>query len=126
MNHVTLVGNLTEAPQLRYTQSGKAVCNVTVAVSHRERHNGNWQDVTDGFFTAVAWNTLAENVATSFKKGSRVLVAGRLTQRTWGTEDVGGKRTTTEIAASNIAADLSFATVEITKNEKREPAASTN
>lgn len=115
MNHVSIVGNLTEDPALRYTQSGKAVCNFTVAVSHRERHNGTWQDVTDGFFTVTAWNTLADNVAASLRKGSRVAVAGRLIQRSWKTED-GTKRYAVEITASHVAADLSFCTAQITKN----------
>lgn len=115
MNQVTLVGNLTEDPALRYTQSGKAVASLTVAVSHRERHNGTWQDVTDGFFTVSAWNGLADHVAKSLRKGSRVLVTGKLIQRTWGTEEAGGKRTTIEIMASHVAADLTFATVDITK-----------
>ena len=114
MNQVALVGNLTDDPALRYTQSGKAVANFTLAVSHGSKHNGQWQDVTDGFFTATCWNSLADNVAASFKKGSRAVVAGKLTQRTWKTED-GSKRTTTEIVASHVAVDLTFVTAEITQ-----------
>ena len=114
MNQVVLVGNLTDDPALRYTQSGKAVANFTLAVSHRSRHNGEWQDVNDGFFTVTCWDTLADNVAGSFKKGSRAIVAGKLTQRTWKTED-GSKRTTTEIVASHVAVDLTFGAAEITK-----------
>ncbi len=77
MNHVSIVGNLTADPVLRYTQSGKAVANVIVAVSHRSKANGQWNDVTDGFFTVSCWNALADNVAKSLKKGSRVLVTGK-------------------------------------------------
>jgi single-strand DNA-binding protein len=113
MNQLALVGNITDDPQLRYTQSGKAVANFTVAVSHRTKSNGGWQDVTDGFFTVTCWNSLADNVAASLKKGSRVLVTGKLTQRSFETE--GQKRSAIEIVASHVAAELSFATAEITK-----------
>lgn len=116
MNQVTLVGNLTDDPVLRYTQSGKAVANLTLAVSHRSRHNGEWQDVTDGFFAVTCWNSLADNVAASLKKGSRALVAGKLIQRTFETED--GKRTVVEVQAQHVAAELSFVTVAITKATK--------
>jgi single-strand DNA-binding protein len=113
MNQVAVVGNTTDDPQLRYTQSGKSVCSFTVAVSHRTKNNGEWQDVTDGFFTVTCWNSLADNVAASLKKGPRVLVTGKLTQRSFETE--GHKRTTIEIVASHVGAELSFATAEITK-----------
>lgn len=113
MNHVSLVGNLTADPILRYTQSGKAVCSFTLAVSHRSRHNGEWQDVTDGYFTVTAWNRLADNIAKSLKKGSRAVITGKLIQRTFETD--GDKRTVVEIQANLVAAELSFATVEITK-----------
>jgi single-strand DNA-binding protein len=116
MNHVVLVGNLTDDPTLRYTKSGKAVANFTLAVSHREDRNGRSQDVTDGFFGVTCWNALADNVAASFKKGSRALVAGRLIQRTFEVE--GEKRTVIEIVASHVAAELMFATAEITKPER--------
>ena len=95
MNQVVLVGNLTDDVELRYTQSGLAVANFTVAVSRKERHNGAWQDVTDGFFRCTAWRQAADNAAASFKKGSRVMVSGRLVQRTFEVE--GSRRTTTEV-----------------------------
>lgn len=116
MNHVSLVGNLTADPTLRYTQSGKVVCSFTLAVSHRARHNGAWQDVTDGFFNVTAWNSLADNVAKSLAKGARSLVSGKLIQRTFETDD--GKRTVVEVQANHVAAELSFATVEIVKAAK--------
>lgn len=116
MNHVVLVGNLTADPTLRYTQSGKAVANLTLAVSHRSKNNGEWQDVTDGFFTVTCWNSLADNVAKSLRKGARVVVSGKLIQRTFETD--GEKRSAIEIQANHVAADLSFATVEIAKATK--------
>ncbi len=116
MNHVVLVGNLTADPALRYTQSGKAVANFTLAVSHRSKTNGQWNDVTDGFFNVTAWNALADNVAKSLRKGARAVVMGKLVQRTFESDD--RKRTVVEIQAYQVAADLSFATVEIAKAAK--------
>ena len=113
---MSIVGNLTADPSLRYTQSGKAVANLTVAVSHRSKANGECNDVTDGFFTVSCWNSLADNVAESLKKGSRALVSGKLTQRSFETD--GDKRTVVEIQANHVAAELSFASVEITKATK--------
>ena len=120
MNHVSIVGNLTADPVLRYTQSGKAVANLTVAVSHRSKSDGEWNDVTDGFFTVSCWNSLAHNVAESMKKGARVLVSGKLTQRSFETD--GDRRTVVEIQANHVAAELRFASVEVTKatTEKQE------
>jgi len=70
MNQVALVGNITDDPELRYTQSGAAFASFTVAVSHRSKHNGGWQDVTDGFFRCTAWRSVAENAARSLKKAA--------------------------------------------------------
>jgi single-strand DNA-binding protein len=114
MNHVTIVGNLTANPELRYTKFQKAVANFTVAVNHREYHNGRSQDVLDGFFNVVAWNGLADNVVESLRKGSRVLVAGKLIQRTYEVED--SKRTVVEIVAAHVGPELTFASAAVTKN----------
>ncbi len=116
MNQVALVGNITDDPTLRYTQSGKAVANFTLAVSHRSKANGVWKDVTDGFFTVTCWNGLADNVAASLKKGCRTVVIGKLTQRSFDTE--GHKRTTVEIVATYVAPDLSFATASVERATK--------
>lgn len=113
MNQVALVGNITDDPELRYTQSGAALAGFTVAVSHRSKHNGQWQDVNDGFFRCTAWRSVAENAAKSLHKGDRVLVIGKLVQRTFEIE--GQKRTTVEVQVQHVGADLQFATVEITK-----------
>ena len=122
MNQVVLVGNLTGHVELRYTQSGVAVAKFTVAVARKERHNGQWQDVTDGFFRCTAWRQVADNAAQSFRKGSRVIVSGRLVQRTFETED-GSRRTAIEIQVQHLAADLQFAAVEITKGSAGSPPA---
>ncbi|HSJ50383.1 MAG TPA: single-stranded DNA-binding protein [Actinomycetota bacterium] len=113
MNQVALVGNITDDPELRYTQSGAALANFTVAVSHRSKHNGEWQDVNDGFFRCTAWRSVAENAARSLHKGDRVLVTGKLIQRTFEVE--GQKRSTVEIQVNHVGPDLQFATAEVTK-----------
>ena len=114
MNQVALVGNITDDPELRYTQSGAALASFTVAVSHRSKHNGEWQDVNDGFFRCTAWRSVAENVAQTLKKGMRVLVAGKLVQRTFEVE--GNKRTVVEIHVTHLGPDLQFATAEVAKS----------
>ncbi len=95
-------------------QSGAALAGFTVAVSHRSKHNGEWQDVTDGFFRCTAWRSVAENASRTLKKGMRVLVAGRLVQRTFEVE--GQKRQTVEIQVTHVGPDLQFATAEVTKS----------
>ena len=121
MNQVALVGNITDDPTLRYTQSGKAVANFTLAVSHRTKTNGQWQDVNDGFFTVTCWNSLADNVAASLKKGCRTVVVGKLTQRNFETD--GQRRTTLEIVASQVGPDLFFATASVQKAPMKEQSA---
>jgi single-strand DNA-binding protein len=96
MNQVALVGNITDDPELRYTQSGAGLAGFTVAVSHRSKHNGQWQDVNDGFFRCTAWRAVAENASRTLKKGMRIFVAGKLVQRSWQDDD-GNKRQTVEI-----------------------------
>ena len=114
MNQVALVGNITDDPELRYTQSGAALAGFTVAVSHRSKHNGEWQDVSDGFFRCTAWRSVGENAAKSLKKGARVFVAGKLIQRTWEDKD-GGKRQSVEIQVSSVGPDLQFQSGEVKK-----------
>lgn len=115
MNQVALVGNLTDDPELRYTQSGAALASFTVAVSHRSKHNGEWQDVNDGFFRCTAWRSVAENAAHTLKKGMRIFVAGKLVQRSWQDND-GNRRHTVEIQVTHVGPDLQFATAEVTKS----------
>jgi single-strand DNA-binding protein len=110
MNQVALVGNITDDPELRYTQSGAAVCGFTVAVSHRSKHNGEWQGVNDGFFRCTAWRSVAENATRTLKKGMRIFVAGKLVQRTWKDDD-GSKRQSVEIQVTH----LQFATAQVDK-----------
>lgn len=117
-NNTTLVGNLTRDPELRFTPSAKAVVNFGLAVNRRfQKANGEWDEVTS-FFNVVAWAQLAENVASSFKKGDRVIVAGELDQRSWET-DGGEKRSTVEVKADEVGASTRFAEVAITKNARK-------
>ena len=115
MNQVALVGNITDDPELRYTQSGAALAGFTVAVSHRSKHNGEWQDVNDGFFRCTAWRSVAENASRTVKKGMRVFVAGKLVQRTW-QDEAGNKRQTVEIQVAHVGPDLQFVTAEVAKS----------
>ncbi len=115
-NQITIIGNLADDPELRYTPNGTAVTNVRVAVNRRRRdaQSGDWVDDLDGFFTCNVWRDMAENVAESLNKGNRVVVMGRLRSRSY--EDRQGEtRWVTEIEADEICPSLRWATVDITK-----------
>ena len=83
-NNVTIVGNVTRDPELRFTPSGQANARIGVAVNRKwqDRNSGEWQEATS-FFDVICWRELAENVSESLKKGTRVIVTGRLEQRSW-------------------------------------------
>ena len=119
-NNVTLVGNITRDPELRFTPSGAAVATFGLAVNRRwqDRGSGQWQEQTS-FFDVKCWAQMAENVSESLSRGSRVVVSGRLEQRSWETER-GDKRSKVEVVADEIAPSLRWATAQITKNERRE------
>src|SRR6476661_6333851 len=120
-NTVELVGNITRDPELRFTPSGAAVANFGLAVNRRWRNQqtNEWEEQVS-FFDIVCWRELAENVSESLTKGTRIMVSGRLDQRSWETEN-GDKRSKVEVVADDIGPSLRWATVEITKNERREP-----
>ena len=120
-NSVTLVGNVTRDPELRFTPSGQAVATFGLAVNRRwqNRQSNEWEEQTS-FFDVKCWAQMAENVGESLHRGARVVVSGRLEQRSWETEQ-GDKRSKVEVVADEIAPSLRWATVEITKNERREP-----
>ncbi|HEU5447480.1 MAG TPA: single-stranded DNA-binding protein [Acidimicrobiia bacterium] len=117
-NSITIVGNITRDPELRYTPSGQANVRLGVAVNRKwqDRSSGEWQEATS-FFDVIAWRELAENVNESLKKGARVIVTGRLEQRTW--EQEGNKRSVVEIIADEIAPSLRWATAKVEKTERR-------
>jgi single-strand DNA-binding protein len=115
-NVITIVGNLTDDPELRYTPNGVAVTNMRVAVNRRIRNSqtNEWDDKLDGFFTVNVWRDHAENVAESLKRGTRVLVQGRLISRSY--EDKEGQtRWVTEIEADEVCPSLRWATAKISK-----------
>ncbi|HET9078855.1 MAG TPA: single-stranded DNA-binding protein, partial [Acidimicrobiales bacterium] len=120
-NHVSIVGNLTRDPELRFTPSGQATATFGVAVNRRwqNRQTNEWEEATS-FFDVVCWAQLAENAAQSLTKGTRVLVSGRLDQRSWETPDH-ERRSKIEITADEVAPSLRYATASITKNERRTP-----
>ena len=114
----TIVGNLTRDPEIRYSRDGQATTSLSVAVNRRwqDRTTKEWEESTS-FFDVVCWRDLAENVALSLTKGARVLVTGRLDQRSW-ESDEGEKRSKVEIVADEIGASLRFATVDIHKVQR--------
>jgi single-strand DNA-binding protein len=117
-NNVTLVGNITRDPELRFTPSGQAVASFGIAVNRRwqNRQTNDWEEQTS-FFDVKCWAQMAENVSESLGRGSRVIVTGRLEQRSWET-DQGDKRSKVEVVADEIAPSLRWATAQVTRNER--------
>ena len=113
-NTVTVVGNVTRDPELRFAQSGMAIAQFGVAWNRRRQD----QEDEVSFFDVTCFRQLAENVAESVKKGARVVVYGTLQQRSWET-DHGDRRSKVEILADDVAPSLRWATAEVTKNEYR-------
>ena len=110
-NSVTLVGNLTKDPELRYTAAGRGVASFGIAVNRRYQVNGEWQEQVS-FFNVVAWGDLGENAAASLNKGNRVIVTGRLEQRSYETRE-GEKRSVTEVIADELGPSLRWAQAQI-------------
>src|SRR3989440_1252046 len=117
-NSITIVGNITRDPELRFTPSGQANARLGVAVNRRwqDRNSGEWQEATS-FFDVICWRELAENVSESLKRGTRVIVTGRLAQSTW--EQEGNKGSVVEIIADEVAPSLRWATAQVEKTERR-------
>ncbi|MDI2130451.1 single-stranded DNA-binding protein [Yinghuangia seranimata] len=113
---ITVVGNLTADPELRFTPSGAAVANFTVASTPRtfDRQTNEWKDGEALFLRCSIWRQAAENVAESLQKGMQVIVQGRLKQRSYETKE-GEKRTTYELEVDEIGPSLKFATAKVTK-----------
>jgi len=119
-NVVELIGNITRDPELRFTPSGAAVANFGLAVNRRWRNQqtNEWEEQTS-FFDVVCWRELAENVTESLTKGARVIVSGRLDQRSWETQE-GEKRSKVEVVADEVGPSLRWATAQVTKTERRD------
>lgn len=114
---ITVVGNLTADPELRYTQSGLAVANFTIASTPRsfDRASNDWKDGEALFLRASVWREFAEHVASSLTKGSRVIAQGRLKQRSYETKE-GEKRTAIELEVDEIGPSLRYATAAVTRS----------
>lgn len=113
---ITIIGNLTADPELRWTQSGVAVADFTVASTHRtyDRNAGEWRDGDTLFMRCSVWRDIAENVAESLRKGMRVIVQGRLTQRSYDTQQ-GERRTVVELQVDEVGPSLRRARAQVTR-----------
>ena len=118
---ITVIGNLTSDPELRFTPSGAAVANFTVASTPRtfDRQSQEWKDGEALFLRCNVWRQVAENVAESLTRGSRVIVSGRLKQRSFDTKE-GEKRTVIELEVDEIGPSLRYATAKVTKASRGE------
>ncbi len=113
---ITVIGNLTSDPELRFTPSGAAVANFTVASTPRtlDKQSGEWKDGEALFLRCNIWRQAAENVAESLTRGARVVVQGRLKQRSFETKE-GEKRTVVELEVDEIGPSLRYATAKVNK-----------
>jgi single-strand DNA-binding protein len=117
---ITLVGNLVDDPEMRFTASGAAVANFRVASTPRtfDRQSGEWKDGESLFLTCTVWRQYAENVAETLSKGMRVIVQGRLKQRSYDTQQ-GEKRTVFEVDVDEVGPALRSATAKVTKTQRQ-------
>src|SRR6185436_15609781 len=116
---ITLIGNLTADPELRFTPSGAAVANFTVASTPRtfDKNTNEWKDGETLFMRCSVWRDAAENVAESLQRGSRVLVSGRLKSRSYETKE-GEKRTVVELDVDEVGPSLRYATAKVAKTSR--------
>jgi single-strand DNA-binding protein len=119
-NTITVVGNVTRDPELKFLNSGQAALKLSIAVNRRwqNRQTQEWEERVS-YFEVVGYGTMAENAANSLQKGSRVIVSGRLEQRSWETEN-GDKRSIVEINADEIGPSLRWATAVVTRTPRAE------
>jgi single-strand DNA-binding protein len=117
-NSVTLVGNLTRDPELRFTNAGRGVATFGIAVGRRYQQNGKWKEETS-YFNITAWGDLGENAAATLTKGSRVIVTGRLEQREYTTRE-GDKRTAIEVIADELGPSLRWATAQVERTPRKD------
>ena len=116
---ITVVGNLTDDPELRFTPSGAAVANFTVASTPRtfDKNSNEWVDQEAMFLRCSIWRQAAENVAESLQRGARVIVSGRLKQRSYETRE-GEKRTVIELEVDEVGPSLRYATAKVQKMQR--------
>lgn len=120
-NTMTVVGNLTTDPEVRFTASGMAVANFTIASSPRvfDKDSGQWRDGDTLFLRCTVWQQSAEHLADSLTRGTRVIVTGRLRQRSFETHE-GEKRTSVELQVDEIGVSLRYVTVSVTKTARND------
>jgi single-strand DNA-binding protein len=121
----TIVGNLTDTPELRFTPNGAPVANFTVAVTPRVKDGDDWKDGETSFFRCTAWRSLAEHLADSLSKGDRVMIYGTLRQRSWETPE-GDKRSVVEVQVDELGPSLKWATAKPERTRERATAASSS
>lgn len=116
---ITVIGNLTDDPELRFTPSGAAVANFTVASTPRvfKRESNSWEDGDTLFMRCSVWRQYAENVAESLNRGTRVIVSGRLKQRSYETRE-GEKRTVVELEVEEVGPALRYATAKVQRTQR--------
>jgi single-strand DNA-binding protein len=120
-NSVHVIGNITRDPELRFTPTGQARATFGLAVNRRwqNRQTQEWEEQTS-FFNVTCWGDLGDNVSESLSKGARVIVTGRLEQRSWETPE-GEKRSVVEIVADEVGPSLRWATASVTRTERKGP-----
>jgi single-strand DNA-binding protein len=116
---ITVIGNLTRDPELRYTPTGQAVASFTVASTPRflDKNTNEWKDGDSLFLNCSVWRQAAENVAESLQRGMRVVVSGRLKQRSYETKE-GEKRTVVEVEVDEVGPSLRYASAKVTKSNR--------
>lgn len=117
---ITVIGNLTADPELRFTPSGAAVANFTVASTPRQfdRQSNEWKDGETLFMRCSVWREAAENVAESLQRGARVIVSGRLVSRSWEDKETGQKRSVMEMQVDEVGPSLRYATAKVNKTQR--------
>ncbi|MER6047554.1 single-stranded DNA-binding protein [Streptomyces sp. NPDC001793] len=119
---ITIIGNLTADPEVRFTPSGAALAKFTVASTPRtyDKESGQWKDGTAAFFRCAAWRQLAEHIADSLAKGSRVVLSGRIRQHNWQTPE-GENRSMLAVEVDDIGPSLQFATATVQRTQRNTP-----
>jgi len=115
-NRITVEGNLTSDPEMRFTQTGVAYVSGSIASNRKYQVNGQWEEKTS-YFNFSAWRELAENIAATCTKGMRVIISGRIEQKTW-TDKEGNERKTHELVVDDIGPSLRWATASVTKTAR--------
>ena len=118
-NTITVVGNITKEPELKFLGSGNAAVKFSIAVNKRRKGKDGEYEESTSFFDVQAYGTLAENLANSVTKGNRIVVTGEIEQRSWDDKNTGDKRSKVEVVADEIAPSLRWATAQVTRNERR-------